>query len=215
MDFHDDPVRSKPIQGLVFMEKLHTQTIGFTQRATAHLSSWAQTSFRYLLNNTDYTTRAAYETADEKANMLSNTFIYDLSVYPASNLSVTGSFSQLYSQTKTVASASTYYIQPFTSNSSTWMIATDYQPHKKVSLNSTLFYTLANNYGNVQDSSLVNYAAAFSQLGATVGCKWDVKKDLSVKPQYSYQRYLPNERSGVGAAYDAQIVSIALIANWG
>jgi hypothetical protein len=84
-----------------------------------------------------------------------------------------------------------------------------------VSINGNVFYTLANNYGDNQDTAMVNYAAAFDQLGLTVGCKWDVTKDLSVKPQYGYQRYLPNERSGVGAAYDAQIVSVAIITTWG
>ncbi len=214
MDFNDR-FRVSPVQGLVFLEKLHTDSVGFNQRATVHLCSWASTSFRYLFDNTDYTTRAVYNTQDEKANMLSHTFIYDASVYPVENLSMTGSFSQLYSQTKTVASASSYYIQPFTSNSSTWMLATDYQAHKKVHLDSTLYVTLANNYGSNQNSSLVNYAAAFSQLGVTVGCKWDLRKDLAIKPMYAYQRYLPNEGSGIGGAYNAQIVSVSLVANWG
>ncbi len=216
MNFHDNPVRSKPWQGQVFLEKLNTRTIGFTQRATAKLSGWAQTSVRYLLDDTDYDTRAMWETTDSKANTLSNNFIYDISVYPMSNLSMTGSFSQLYAKTKTVQSSrKDIYTPPFTSNSSTWMLATDYQPHKKVNLNSSLFYTLANNYDDNQDTALLNYEAAYNQMGLTVSCKWDVKKDLSVTPQYGYQRYLPNERSGIGGAYDAQIVSLAITANWG
>jgi hypothetical protein len=214
MDFNDR-FRVSPVQGLVFLEKLHTANMGFTQRATAHICSWAQASFRYLFDNTDYTTRAVYNTEDEKANVLSNTFIYDATVFPLPDLSMTGSFSQIYSQTKTVASASSFYMQPFNSNSSTWMLATDYQAHKKVHLDSSLFYTLANNYGNTQNTSLVNYAAAFNQLGLTVGCKWDLTKDLSVKPQYSFQRYLPNENSGIGGAYDAQIISLQVITTWG
>jgi hypothetical protein len=156
------------------------------------------------------------ETVDEKANMISNNFIYDLSIYPVSNLSVTGSFSQLYSQTKTPQSSrATDYMTPFTSNSSTWMLSTDYQPLKQLNVNSSLNYTFANNYGNNQDTALLNYAAAYDQLGLTIGCKWNLRKDLYVKPQYSYQRYLPNERSAVGGAYDAQILSLAIVANWG
>jgi hypothetical protein len=206
------------VQGQVFLEKLNTHTMGFTQRATARLASWAQTSFRYLFDNTDYDTRTAYERIDSKANVIANTFIYDLSVYPMSNLSMTGSFSQIYSQTKTVWSSrpkTFYFQQPFSSNSSTWMLETDYQPHKKVKLDSSLFYTLANNYQNNQNTSLVNYAAAFNQMGLTVGCKWEVSKDLTVQPQYGFSRYLPNERSGVGAAYDAQILSLSIVTTWG
>ncbi|MFH1800767.1 MAG: hypothetical protein ABH891_08010 [Candidatus Omnitrophota bacterium] len=93
MNFHDDPVRNNPASGQVMMEKLNTQTIGFTQRATAKLSGWAQTSFRYLLDDTTYDSRAFNERTDSKAKMFSNSFIYDLSVYPMSNLSMTGSFS--------------------------------------------------------------------------------------------------------------------------
>ena len=215
MNFHDTTFRSTPVTGQVFLEKLTTRTAGFTQRATARLSGWAQTSVRYLFDNTEYVARGVTETVDEKANMLSNTFIYDLSVYPISQLSVTGSFSQLYSQTKTVASASSQYVQPFNSNSSTWMLATDYQAHKNVHLDSSLFYTLANNYSDNRNTSFLNYASAFDQLGVTIGCKWDINKDLSVKPQYGYQRYLPNERSGIGGAYDAQIVSLAITTTWG
>ena len=90
-----------------------------------------------------------------------------------------------------------------------------FRSHNKVHLDGSLFYTLANNYGNNQSTSLVNYASAFDQLGLTVGCTWDINKDLSVKPSYGFQRYLPNEKSGIGGAYDAQIVSLALTANWG
>jgi hypothetical protein len=216
MNFHDDPVRSMPTGGQVFIDSMTVQTIGFTQRATARLSGWAQTSFRYLFDDSKYDVRAAYETVDEKARMMSNTFIYDLSVYPVSNLSVTGSFSQLYSETKTVASSAPgLYLAPFTSNSSTWMLASDYQPHKKVEFNSSLFYTLANNYADNQDTNVVNYAAAFDQMGLTVACKWKVREDLIVQPQYGYSRYMPNESSPVGAAYDAQIVSVAVTHAWG
>ena len=221
MDIHDNPWRVTAFNGQVFLQKLHTRDYGFTQRATARLCNWAQTSFRYLFDNTDYTAKANDASqptdTDEKANTISHNFIYDLSVYPLSNLSMTGSFSQLYSQTKTVLASggSGNYLKPFQSDSSSWMLATDYQPLKKLHLDNTLFYTLANNYGDNQNTSLVNYAAAFTQLGVTVGCKWEISKDLSLRPQYAFQRYLPNENSGVGAAYDAQIVSLSLKANWG
>jgi hypothetical protein len=217
MEFHDR-FRITPFEGQVFLEKLHTTDLGLTQRATVRLSGWAQTSFRYLLDNTDYTTRAAYQNEDEKANMLSNTFIYDLSVYPLTNLSMTGSFTQRYDQTKTVLATQkpgTILVPAFTSDSSTWMFSTDYQPHDKVHLDGSLFYTIANNYNQNLPSSLINYAAAFNQLGLTVGCKWDLTKDLSVKPQYSFQRFLPNESNGIGSAYDAQIISLQVITTWG
>jgi len=98
------------------------------------------------------------------------------------------------------------------------MFSTDYQPHDKVHLDSTLFYTVANNYNNFEDPtppSQVYYGADFDQLGLTVGCKWNITKDLSVRPQYGFQRYLPGKNSGVGSAYDAQIVSISLTSAWG
>ena len=223
MNFDDSQDRVKFSQGQVFLEKLHTQNMEFTQRATAHLSSWAQTSFRYLFDNTDYNTRALGDNVDEKANMLSNTFIYDVSAYPLSNLSMTGSFSQRNDQTKTVSNAAAnnttkMRIPTSMSNFYTWMFSTDYQPHDKVHLDSTLFYTVANNYNNFEDPtppSQVYYGADFDQLGLTVGCKWNITKDLSVRPQYGFQRYLPGKNSGVGSAYDAQIVSISLTSAWG
>ncbi|MFH1800768.1 MAG: hypothetical protein ABH891_08015 [Candidatus Omnitrophota bacterium] len=112
------------------------------------------------------------------------------------------------------------WFQPaFTSNSSTWMLATDYQPHKKVRLDSSLHYTYANNsnrWGNNQENNLwPNYGSAYDQLGLTVSCKWDVNEDLSVTPQYGYQRYLPDDNSGIGGAYNAQIVSLAITTKWG
>jgi len=218
MDF-SDRFRIRPVQGQVFLEKLHTKNIEFTQRATVHLSSWAQTSFRYLFDDTDYTTRAVYEREDEKANMLSNTFIYDVSVFPLSNLSMTGSFSERHDATKTVAAADPEFkIPTFTSNFYTWMFSTDYQPHDKVHLDGTLSYTVANNYHNYIDANppdTIYYGADYNQLGLTVGCKWDLTKDLSVTPQYGFQRYMPGENSGIGAAYDAQILSLSVTATWG
>jgi hypothetical protein len=175
-----------------------------------------------LFDDTDYTTRAAYQNQDEKANMLSHTFIYDLSVYPLSNLSMTGSFSQRFDQTKTVQATLmpvAQLVPAFTSNFSTWMFSTDYQPHDKVHLGGSIFYTIANNGENFSDynqqGNLVFYGASYNQLGLNIGCKWDLNKNLSVKPQYGFQRYLPNERSGIGGAYDAQIVSVAITQAWG
>jgi hypothetical protein len=217
MDF-DDRFRIRPFEGQVFLERLHTRNIGFTQRATARLCSWSQTSFRYLFDDTDYISRAAYENVDQKAQMLSNTFIYDLSVYPVSNLSMTGSFTQRYDQTKTVeatAPAGETLVPAFNSNFSTWMFSAGYQPRDKVHFDGSLFYTLANNYASDKNSGLVNYASAYNQLGLSAGCKWDLNKDLSVKPMYSFSRYQPNENSGVGAAYDAHIVSISVSTKWG
>jgi hypothetical protein len=100
------------------------------------------------------------------------------------------------------------------------MFATDYQPHKKVSLDGSLYYTLASNKNTSYDTKnnqnmWVNYEADYDQLGLTVSCKWDINKDLSITPQYGYQRYLPNEKSGIGGAYDAQIVSLAITSTWG
>ena len=218
MDFYDSPFRVVPgnaRDGQVFLQWMHTNNIGFTQRATAHLSSWAQTSFRYLYDATDYTTRAVGDRENEKARMLSNTFIYDVSVFPASNLSMTGSLSQQLAETKTISACKALQIPAFTSNYYTWTFTTDYQPHKKVNLDTSLFYTIANNYGNNLSSNLVNYASAYDQLGLSIGCKWDINKDLSVKPQYGFQRYLPNEKSGIGGAYDAQIFSLAITTTWG
>ena len=222
MNFHDDPVRSNPFDGQVFMEKLNTHSISFTQRATVKLSGLAQTSFRYLLDDTTFDSRATRETADSKARSLSNNFIYDLSVYPLSNLSMTGSFSQFYAETKTVASSfpgsTAGWCRPaFTSNSSTWMFTTDYQPHKKVSVDGNLYYTVANNNSNnvMNENTWPNFEASYNQLGLSLGCKWDVSKDLSVTPRYGFERYLPDAKSGIGGAYDAQILSIVLTQAWG
>jgi len=225
MQFHDR-YRLTPFEGQVFLKKLHTTDLGFTQRATAHLCSWSQTSFRYLFDNTDYISRAITQTgggdSNEKAKMLSNTFIYDLTVYPRSNLSMTGSFTQRYDQTKTVQATSmptAQLVPAFTSNFSTWMFSTDYQPHVKVHLDGSLFYTTANNSSDFtsyqQQDKLIYYGANYNQLGLTVGCKWDLNKDLSVTPQYGFQRYMPGRNSGIGGAYDAQILSLGITSTWG
>ncbi|MEI7751972.1 MAG: hypothetical protein WCJ71_07780, partial [Candidatus Omnitrophota bacterium] len=225
MQFHDR-YRIRPFEGQVFLKKLHTTNLGFTQRATARLCSWSQTSFRYLFDDTNYISRAITETgggdANEKAKMLSNTFIYDLSVYPRSNLSMTGSFTQRYDQTKTVQATSmptAQLVPTFTSNFSTWMFSTDYQPHDKVHLDGSLFYTTANNSSDFtsaqQQNNLIYYGSNYNQLGLTIGCKWDIRKDLSVTPQYGFQRYMPGRNSGIGGAYDAQILSLGITSTWG
>ncbi len=228
MDF-DDRFRVKPFNGQVFLETLHTRTLGFNQRVTVRPCSWTQASFRYLFDNTDYTSRAVYDDINEKANVLSNTLVYDLSVYPLSNLSMTGSFTQRQDATKTAqgegskvafqdATKVTQLYPTFTSNYYTWMFSTDYQPHKKLGFNGSLFYTVANNAGNFyayDQTQFVYYGADYNQTGLSVSCKWDINKDLAVQPQYSFQRYQPNENSGIGGSYDAQIVSLSLVANWG
>ncbi len=221
MDFNDG-FAINPVTGLIFLEKLHTTNMNFTQRATAHLSSWAQASFRYLFDDTAYTTRAVYNSRDEKANMLSNTFVYDLSAFPMSNLSLTGSFTERHDATKTnwaSIAPSGQLVPTFTSDFYTWMFTTDFQPRKDIDLTGALFYTVANNYGNFsaynQQNNLVYYGSDYNQLGLNLGCKWSVSKDLTLQPQYGFQRYLPGKKSGIGGAYDAQIVSLALTANWG
>ncbi len=220
MNFNDARVvgSTSSTDGLNFMKWMHARGLGFTQRATVHLSSWAQTSFRYLYDDTNYDNFAVDNNASEKARMLSNTFIYDVSVYPLSNLSMTGSVSQQYAETKTIAAAfppGTPQIPVFDSNYLTWMFATDYQPHKKVRLDGSLFYTVAENNGGGIATNLVNYASAFDQMGLTVGCKWEISKDLSITPRYGFQRYMPSVKSGIGGGYDAQIVSLALTSSWG
>lgn len=218
MDFNER-FRVNPFSQLAFLDWLHTRSLGFTQRATAKLSSWGQASFRYLYDDTKYMTRQLEETRDQKANMLSNTFIYDLSVFPLSNLSMTGSFSERHDATETIgASNKTFLLPTATSDFYTWTFSTDYQPHDKVSLDGTLFYTVADNYNNFatyNPADQVYYGSDYNQLGLTVSCKWDIRKDLSVTPQYGFQRYMPNENSGIGAAYDAQIFSVAIAAKWG
>jgi hypothetical protein len=219
MEFHDSTIRSTPKSGQVFLEYLHTQTLRFTERATWRLASWAKTSFRYLYDDTQYTTRAAYEVLTRDARMHSHTFVYDVNVFPLPELSMTGALSQQLAETETVTSTSTFATLPtipaFTSNYYSCTFSTDYQPHEKVKLDSSLFYTFATNGGNGQSNTLVNYASEYDHYGITVGVKWQIRKDLTVEPQYSYTSYLPSTDSGIGGAYTAQVVGVTLTTNWG
>ena len=207
-----------PPNGLVFLDTLQMKDINFTQRATFYLCGWAQTSFRYLFDDMDYTTRAYAQTSTQQSHTLANTFIYDLSVFPLSNLSMMGSFSKQLASTTTPAesaAAAATNIPSSNSDSNTWMLSSDYQPHKKVHLTSTLFYTIANNFNGIASSaSPLLYGTNFTQMGLTAGCKWEIRKDLSLQPQYGFNRYAPNKNSAAGG-YDAQTLSLAIISAWG
>ncbi|MFA7001798.1 MAG: hypothetical protein WC352_06615 [Candidatus Omnitrophota bacterium] len=217
----EDGMRVRGLNGQVFLENMHTRTAGFNQRVTLKPCSWAQTSLRYLLDDTRHETRAVYDNVNEKADVLSHSWIYDMTVYPRADWSVTGSFTKQNAETKTVGAtkiAGQTFLPTFTSNFYTWMFGTDYQPREYLNFNGNLFYTAANNYGDFERynaSNLVFYGADYAQVGLTAGCRWNLRKDLTIEPQYAFSQYRPNENSGTGNGYDAHVVSLALTTHWG
>ncbi len=175
---------------------------------------WAQPSFRYQLQDVKYATRIEGQPII-KTTAVSHIYTFDVTSQPLDELLLTGSFSRQTSATRTPAALSATANTPtFNADVDSWLFSASYSFSKNVSANSTVVYSLADNFDDFTNNGLP-LGVDDQRLELETGLTWTVNKYLTVEPKYAYYRFQANTHADAGGDYDAHLLSFEATVAWG
>src|SRR3989338_6269848 len=209
---------------IAFYEDVKKHVVELTSKTSVRPCRLVQSSFRYQLTNTQYFTTFAQPLSKTiRTQYFTNVYTIDTSLYLRKDTTLTGAFSK---QNHSLFLPSITF-PTFNTNSNNWMLTGDYHPNGKVSIYSTLYYSIARNYDNFTGggdgasnlgapftpTSGLPLGADFTRTGITVGVKWSPKERITVSPQFAFYRYNPNHKFDLGG-YEAYVGSLEISYNW-
>ncbi len=198
----------------VFIEGQDMKTDEVATRVTLKPCRWFEPTVRYQFRNKDYETWGWPDDQNEsEASDVSHTYTLDLAFYPKDDLLATLSFSYQDALTTTVAKdVERFSIPAFDSDVVSTLLSVSYTANEKLTWNTTLGYTEANNYADVASFELP-LGVSFNRIDFTLGCSWKLKKDVSLEPQYSFYGYWPMEE--LENQYNVNVFWLNLKIQWG
>ena len=181
-----------------FFDALTLSTKEVATRVTLKLPRQIRPSFRFKLQAKDYTTRTEGQSPID-GGMNSYLFGFDLSSQPRKDLFFTGSFFRERAWTNLDAASATTATTPrFNADINTWLFSADYLLSEKMTVMSSLQYSIATNFNDFTSIGLP-LGADYRQLDLSLGLRWALKLNVTIEPRFDLYRYDPDSKADTGA----------------
>lgn len=199
----------------VFIEGQDISSTDLSSKLTYRPCKWFIPSVRYQRSDISYDTWGVPDDQNIiESRGLTDTYTADLTILPDDRLSLTLSTSFQDSYIITPASASTSAAQAprFNSDVWSWMGTADYQVSDKVSVDTLVRYSRADNYNDFTSIGLP-YGSDYNEWEASAGLSWKVRKDVTLRPRYTLYGYNPNDMADSGQ-YTAHVLWVDCKIEW-
>lgn len=188
-----------------FFDMINVRTAEYTLRTAIKPCRYAQGSFRYVLQATDYFTRINGDDRVRTEGNINN-LVFDITLTPIPTLMIVGSYTISRNEvTNALARSEPAIPTPtFRSDVDTLMLDFTFFPDERLSFNSNVYYSFADNYDDYVLS--VPLGASFDRSGIGAGVKFKVNEKTNVDLGYDYQNYAPDARFSA-ADYSAHLIA--------
>lgn len=185
----------------------------FNSRLTLKPCDFVQPSLRYQWNHQRTHARVLDE-EDIVTDDRFHTATIDLLVFPLDDLTLDGSFSREAAYTDSPTNRTAQFMEDYRSIVNTWQLSADYGAWQHLSLDSSFFYSRADNFDEAFLDTSLPLGSDYTQVGITAGLTWKVRSNISLSPKYLYSRYHTHPNAGVGN-FDAHAFLIEVTITWG